>query len=345
MQAIGNPPCQCPYCTLWWLGASRGCAQNNQWGISRPKCRGTERRRGVDEIRYLSVDFAQTAFIPGQPRFSTSKPHQHMPDRHHLQNSNLKEQRFICVYASATCVFCNAVLPYALPVIRHFEHSSSIKVARCLLWSLPPDLQHGEVAPWIAFLAFAPLLLLPRRSHPPPLPPPHFPPPPWTCSCLVEVQSSSKFLLPSAPAALVWPLASTEFSRRQANALVSNPLLPPINRPPCSFFLIASPTVSPHVVSPAQTAVEHLTRCWRVHGGSQDLLTFSFLSSLLQGIFVLGLPFALVHSGYVGLILMVLSAWVCNHTGRILVACLYEEKERWRFGCLVFVGLSLDNYR
>lgn len=112
-QAIGNPPCQCPYCTLWWLGASRGCAQNNQWGISRPKCRGTERRRGVDEIRYLSVDFAQTAFIPGQPRFSTSKPHQHMPDRHHLQNSNLKEQRFICVYASATCVFCNAVLPYA----------------------------------------------------------------------------------------------------------------------------------------------------------------------------------------------------------------------------------------
>lgn len=232
-----------------------------------------------------------------------------------------------------------------LAVIRHFEHSSSIKVARCLLWSLPPDLQHGEVVPWIAFLAVAPLLLLPRPSHPPPVPPPPFPPPPWTFSCLVEVQSSSKFLLPSAPAALVRPLASTEFSRRQANALVSNHLLPPINRPPCSFFLIASPTVSPHVVSPAETAVEHLTHCWRVHGGSQDLLTFSFLSSLLQGIFVLGLPFALVHSGYVGLILMVLSAWVCNHTGRILVACLYEEKERWRFCCLVFVGLSLDNYR
>lgn len=112
-QAISNPPCQCPYCTLWWLGASQGCAQNNQWGISWPKCRGTERRRGVDEIRYLSVDFAQTAFIPGQPGFSTSKPHQHMPDRHHLQNSNLKERRFICVYASTMCVFCNAVLPYA----------------------------------------------------------------------------------------------------------------------------------------------------------------------------------------------------------------------------------------
>uniref|UniRef100_A0A3Q4BKG2 Vesicular inhibitory amino acid transporter n=1 Tax=Mola mola TaxID=94237 RepID=A0A3Q4BKG2_MOLML len=45
------------------------------------------------------------------------------------------------------------------------------------------------------------------------------------------------------------------------------------------------------------------------------------------GIFVLGLPFALVRSGYVGLALMVLSAWVCNHTGRILVACLYEEEQ------------------
>uniref|UniRef100_A0A671XK14 Vesicular inhibitory amino acid transporter n=1 Tax=Sparus aurata TaxID=8175 RepID=A0A671XK14_SPAAU len=43
------------------------------------------------------------------------------------------------------------------------------------------------------------------------------------------------------------------------------------------------------------------------------------LSVLPQGIFVLGLPFALVRSGYVGLVLLVLSAWVCNHTGRILV--------------------------
>uniref|UniRef100_A0A3Q4G391 Vesicular inhibitory amino acid transporter n=1 Tax=Neolamprologus brichardi TaxID=32507 RepID=A0A3Q4G391_NEOBR len=44
------------------------------------------------------------------------------------------------------------------------------------------------------------------------------------------------------------------------------------------------------------------------------------------GIFVLGLPFALVQSGYVGLVLLVLSAWVCNHTGRTLVSCLYEEE-------------------
>uniref|UniRef100_A0A3Q1HBD0 Vesicular inhibitory amino acid transporter n=1 Tax=Acanthochromis polyacanthus TaxID=80966 RepID=A0A3Q1HBD0_9TELE len=38
-----------------------------------------------------------------------------------------------------------------------------------------------------------------------------------------------------------------------------------------------------------------------------------------RGIFVLGLPFALVQSGYVGLVLLVLSAWICNHTGRTLV--------------------------
>uniref|UniRef100_A0AAV2KGL2 Vesicular inhibitory amino acid transporter n=1 Tax=Knipowitschia caucasica TaxID=637954 RepID=A0AAV2KGL2_KNICA len=44
-----------------------------------------------------------------------------------------------------------------------------------------------------------------------------------------------------------------------------------------------------------------------------------------MGIFVLDLPYALVHSGYTGLLLLVLSAWVCNYTGRILVSCLYEE--------------------
>uniref|UniRef100_A0A3Q1BGC5 Vesicular inhibitory amino acid transporter n=1 Tax=Amphiprion ocellaris TaxID=80972 RepID=A0A3Q1BGC5_AMPOC len=43
------------------------------------------------------------------------------------------------------------------------------------------------------------------------------------------------------------------------------------------------------------------------------------LSLLPKGIFVLGLPFALVQSGYVGLVLLVLSAWICNHTGRTLV--------------------------
>ncbi|KAM4528735.1 vesicular inhibitory amino acid transporter-like [Fundulus diaphanus] len=50
------------------------------------------------------------------------------------------------------------------------------------------------------------------------------------------------------------------------------------------------------------------------------------VTNAIQGIFVLGLPFALVQSGYMGLLVLVLSAWVCNHTGRSLVACLYEEQ-------------------
>ncbi|XP_076023360.1 vesicular inhibitory amino acid transporter-like [Genypterus blacodes] len=52
------------------------------------------------------------------------------------------------------------------------------------------------------------------------------------------------------------------------------------------------------------------------------------VTNAIQGIFVLGLPFALVRSGYLGLALLVLSAWVCNHTGKILVSCLYEEEEQ-----------------
>ncbi|KAM9840222.1 vesicular inhibitory amino acid transporter-like [Aulostomus maculatus] len=51
------------------------------------------------------------------------------------------------------------------------------------------------------------------------------------------------------------------------------------------------------------------------------------VTNAIQGIFVLGLPFALARSGYVGLVLLVLSAWICNHTGRILITCLYEEEE------------------
>ncbi|NXJ67836.1 VIAAT protein, partial [Rostratula benghalensis] len=46
-----------------------------------------------------------------------------------------------------------------------------------------------------------------------------------------------------------------------------------------------------------------------------------------QGIFVLGLPYALLHSGYSGLFLIVLAAALCCYTGKTLIACLYEENE------------------
>ncbi|KAG7269223.1 hypothetical protein CRUP_037923 [Coryphaenoides rupestris] len=50
------------------------------------------------------------------------------------------------------------------------------------------------------------------------------------------------------------------------------------------------------------------------------------VTNAIQGMFVLGLPYALLRSGYLGLLLLVLAAWICNHTGNILVACLYEEE-------------------
>ncbi|XP_064915601.1 vesicular inhibitory amino acid transporter-like [Columba livia] len=61
---------------------------------------------------------------------------------------------------------------------------------------------------------------------------------------------------------------------------------------------------------------------------TQKDFVLSFLSLfLLQGIFVLGLPYALLHSGYSGLFLIILSAALCCYTGKILIACLYEENE------------------
>ncbi|XP_074471807.1 vesicular inhibitory amino acid transporter-like [Sebastes fasciatus] len=67
------------------------------------------------------------------------------------------------------------------------------------------------------------------------------------------------------------------------------------------------------------------------------------VTNAIQGIFVLGLPFALVQSGYVGLVLLVLSAWVCNHTGKILVACLYEEDQSGGSGSKVRVRHSYQD--
>ncbi|KAK2516493.1 vesicular inhibitory amino acid transporter [Columba guinea] len=51
------------------------------------------------------------------------------------------------------------------------------------------------------------------------------------------------------------------------------------------------------------------------------------VTNAIQGIFVLGLPYALLHSGYSGLFLIILSAALCCYTGKILIACLYEENE------------------
>ncbi|XP_039178616.1 vesicular inhibitory amino acid transporter-like [Crotalus tigris] len=51
------------------------------------------------------------------------------------------------------------------------------------------------------------------------------------------------------------------------------------------------------------------------------------VTNAIQGIFVLGLPYALLHSGYSGLLLIILAAVFCCYTSKILIACLYEENE------------------
>ncbi|CAG5979292.1 vesicular inhibitory amino acid transporter [Menidia menidia] len=51
------------------------------------------------------------------------------------------------------------------------------------------------------------------------------------------------------------------------------------------------------------------------------------VTNAIQGMFVLGLPYAILHGGYLGLFLIIFAAVVCCYTGKILIACLYEEDE------------------
>ncbi|XP_078069684.1 vesicular inhibitory amino acid transporter [Mustelus asterias] len=51
------------------------------------------------------------------------------------------------------------------------------------------------------------------------------------------------------------------------------------------------------------------------------------VTNAIQGIFVVGLPYAVLHSGYVGFFLIMLTAVICCYTGKILITCLYEENE------------------
>ncbi|KAJ8015803.1 hypothetical protein DPEC_G00000140 [Dallia pectoralis] len=49
------------------------------------------------------------------------------------------------------------------------------------------------------------------------------------------------------------------------------------------------------------------------------------VTNAIQGMFVIGLPYAILHGGYLGLFLIIFAAVVCCYTGKILIACLYEE--------------------
>lgn len=43
--------------------------------------------------------------------------------------------------------------------------------------------------------------------------------------------------------------------------------------------------------------------------------------------FIVSLPYAVLHGGYWGVFSLVFVAYICCHTGKILVACLYEPNE------------------
>uniref|UniRef100_H2ZJK7 Vesicular inhibitory amino acid transporter n=1 Tax=Ciona savignyi TaxID=51511 RepID=H2ZJK7_CIOSA len=45
------------------------------------------------------------------------------------------------------------------------------------------------------------------------------------------------------------------------------------------------------------------------------------VSNAIQGMFVLGLPYAVLHGGYLGLLLIIVTAVVCCYTGNILIEC------------------------
>ncbi len=58
---------------------------------------------------------------------------------------------------------------------------------------------------------------------------------------------------------------------------------------------------------------------------SEDLARYTgSTSSLLQGMFIVSLPYGVMHGGYWGILAMVGVAHICCHTGKILVECLYE---------------------
>jgi len=51
------------------------------------------------------------------------------------------------------------------------------------------------------------------------------------------------------------------------------------------------------------------------------------VTNAIQGMFIVSLPYGVMHGGYWGILAMVGVAHICCHTGKILVECLYEKNE------------------
>ncbi|KAH9423544.1 hypothetical protein DERP_003825 [Dermatophagoides pteronyssinus] len=52
------------------------------------------------------------------------------------------------------------------------------------------------------------------------------------------------------------------------------------------------------------------------------------ITNAIQGMFIVCLPYAVLHGGYWGVFVLVFVAYICFYTGRILVHCLYEPNEQ-----------------
>lgn len=51
------------------------------------------------------------------------------------------------------------------------------------------------------------------------------------------------------------------------------------------------------------------------------------VTNAIQGMFIVTLPYAVLHGGYWGVFALIFVAYICCHTGKILVQCLYEPNE------------------
>lgn len=166
------------------------------------------------------------------------------------------------VYAPTMCVsaappmmmMCRDVFPPALPadptfLTRQLHQSSSLPP---LISPSDLALTKQEVTPpppsllrhLLFFFLFSPYSS--STSSPTPCPDGHLPA--WWRSRARHSCSFCSRCSRMAPCIL-------EFSRRQANALLSPPHLPPVNSPPSSFLFISSPIVFPIVVSFAEINV------------------------------------------------------------------------------------------
>ena len=57
------------------------------------------------------------------------------------------------------------------------------------------------------------------------------------------------------------------------------------------------------------------------------LKLYSRVCFLFQGMFIVSFPYAVLQGGYWALVAMVVVAYICCHTGKILVECLYEVNQ------------------